>query len=118
MLSYLGRKVPHRPRRPVCIIRNMYFKSKKIPLLILGATSLVCSRGMFIFFDDPEGPNLLVVTVMALIIYLLSMMVYLRTISPRSVLQQTSSLAFLSLRNLLVVILIQITLALIFWFCL
>lgn len=96
----------------------MSFKSKKIPILILGATSLVCSRGMFFFFDDPEGPNLLIVIVMALIIYSLSMMVYFRTISPKRILQQTSSLAFLSLKNLLVVILIQIILATAFWLCL
>lgn len=96
----------------------MYFKSKKIPLLILGATSLVCSRAMFFFFNDPEGPNLLIVTVMAFIIYSFSMMIYLRTISPKRMLQQISSLAFLSFRNLLVVILIQIIITTTFWLCL
>ncbi len=35
--------------------------SKKTSLLILGTTSVVCSRVMFSFFNDPEGPNLLVV---------------------------------------------------------
>lgn len=54
----------------------MYFKSKKISLLILGASALVCSRKMFALFNDPEGPNLLVVTVMALILFAPSLVVY------------------------------------------
>lgn len=54
----------------------MYFKSKKISLIILGITALLVSRAMFAFIDDPEGPNLLVVTVVALVIYFPSLMVY------------------------------------------
>ena len=54
----------------------MLFKSKKIPLLILGATALVCSRLLFVFFNDPEGPNLLVVLVTAVIVYVPSLAVY------------------------------------------
>lgn len=50
----------------------MHFNSKKTSLLILGLTSLLCSRAMFAFFDDPEGPNLLIVVVMALVLYGLS----------------------------------------------
>ena len=37
---------------------------------------------MFAFIDDPEGPNLLVVTVMAAGIYLISARIYLSNISP------------------------------------
>ena len=48
----------------------------KTSLLILGITSLVCSRAMFYFFNDPEGPNLLVVTVMALIVFFPSLAAY------------------------------------------
>ncbi len=51
----------------------MHFTSKKIPLLLLGATALVCSRTIFFFINDPEGPNLLVVTVMAFILYGISL---------------------------------------------
>ena len=51
--------------------------SKKTSLLILGITALVCSRVMFAFFNDPEGPNLLVVMSTAIIIYFLSLPVYL-----------------------------------------
>ena len=54
----------------------MYFKSKKTSLIILGLTALVCSRPMFHFFNDPEGPNLLVVTVAAAIVYALSLIPY------------------------------------------
>jgi hypothetical protein len=54
----------------------MNFKSKKTPLIILGLTSLVCSRAMFALFNDPEGPNLLIVVVMAAILYVLSWAAY------------------------------------------
>jgi hypothetical protein len=37
---------------------------------------------MFAFFRDPEGPNLLVVTVMAAVIYALSSAVYLSNLYP------------------------------------
>ena len=55
----------------------MYFKSKKTSLIILVITSLVCSRALFFFFNDPEGPNLLIVVGMAVILYFLSLAVYL-----------------------------------------
>ncbi len=32
---------------------------------------------MFLLFNDPEGPNLLIVMVMAVILYFLSLVVYL-----------------------------------------
>ena len=53
-----------------------YFKSKKISLLILAVTALLCSRMLFFFFNDPEGPNLLIVTGLALIIFSLSSLAY------------------------------------------
>jgi hypothetical protein len=56
----------------------MPFKStpKKLPLLILGIASLVCSRAGFFFIGDPEGPNLLIVVVLAAILYSASLAVY------------------------------------------
>ncbi len=54
----------------------MYYKSKKVSLIILAITALVGSRLLFALFNDPEGPNLLVVTVGAAIIYFLSLGVY------------------------------------------
>lgn len=61
----------------VVILLNitMYLK-KNLSLLILSFTSLVCSRVMFAFFNDPEGPNLLVVVVMAVVVFALSLPVY------------------------------------------
>lgn len=41
----------------------------KAPLLLLLLTAFVCSRLLFFFIDDPEGPNLLIVTVLASILY-------------------------------------------------
>ncbi len=49
--------------------RYMHFKSKKASLLILGVVSLVCSRLVFWFINDPEGPNLVVVIGLAAVIY-------------------------------------------------
>jgi hypothetical protein len=58
----------------------MHFRNGS--LLILAITALVCSRAMFAFFRDPEGPNLLVVTGMAAVIYLISVAVYLSDLFP------------------------------------
>jgi hypothetical protein len=41
--------------------------------LILLLTAFACSRLIFFMIDDPEGPNLLVVTAMAVILYALSL---------------------------------------------
>ncbi len=49
---------------------------KKIPLVLLGVVSLVLSRATFLFVNDPEGPNLLVVVVLAAIIYAACVTVY------------------------------------------
>lgn len=38
-------------------------------ILLLVITALVLSRALFFFFHDPEGPNLLIVTILALILY-------------------------------------------------
>jgi hypothetical protein len=54
----------------------MSFSSKKTSLLLLGITALACSRTLFFLFHDPEGPNLLVVTVLALILYVASLIVW------------------------------------------
>ena len=51
-------------------------------LLVLAITALACSRIVFALFHDPEGPNLLVVTVMAALIYLISATAYLSNVYP------------------------------------
>ena len=50
-------------------MRTMPLASAKTSLLLLVITAFVCSRALFFFFQDPEGPNLLIVTVLALILY-------------------------------------------------
>jgi len=60
----------------------MHVNFKNGSLLILAITAVSCSKIMFAFFRDPEGPNLLVVTVMAAVIYALSSAVYLSNLYP------------------------------------
>lgn len=56
---------------------NLYFKSKKISLIMLAATAMIFSRVLFFFFNDPDGPNLLIVTAFALVIFCLSSSAYI-----------------------------------------
>jgi hypothetical protein len=51
------------------------FKSKKASPLILAVVSLIISRVIFLFVHDPEGPNLLVVIVLAALIYAVSLII-------------------------------------------
>jgi hypothetical protein len=62
---------------------------------------------MFLFFNDPEGPNLLVVMGMAVIVYFLSLAVYLLG---------SSTLLLTGIKRLLLVIFIQIILVTGFYF--
>lgn len=57
-------------------------------------TALVCSRGFFFFINDPEGPNLLIVTVLALILFFVSWATY--TLSSFSTSTKKLSLALLA----------------------
>jgi hypothetical protein len=54
----------------------MSFTAKKPSLLVLGITALVCSRTLFFLFHDPEGPNLLIVSVLGVILYVASFIVW------------------------------------------
>jgi hypothetical protein len=76
----------------------MDLKSKRNSLIILGITSIICSRIMFSIFNDPEGPNLLIVLVTAFILFVLSLKLYLSNLLPK----------FAGLKRLLLVIFIQI----------
>ncbi len=51
------------------IIQNMNTTSQTTVLWVLGILALLTSRAVFFFIDDPEGPNLLIVTVLAVCIY-------------------------------------------------
>lgn len=54
----------------------MNLKSEKSALLILAITSLILSRALFLFFNDPEGPNVLIVSVVAVVIFGVSLSAY------------------------------------------
>ncbi len=45
-------------------------------LVFLGVTALLFSRALFFFFNDPEGPNLLIVVVLAVCIWSISAAVH------------------------------------------
>ena len=60
---------------------TMHLTSKKTVLLILALTSILFSRAMFVFFDDPEGPNVLIVMIMSGFVYALSLAAYLSAAS-------------------------------------
>lgn len=76
----------------------MYLTSKNTSLLILGITSIACSRALFFFFNDPEGPNLLIVMATAVVVYVVSLAAY--TYNPSTT----------GLKKILVAILVQILL--------
>jgi hypothetical protein len=51
---------------------------KKLPLFVLLIISFAVSRLVFFLINDPEGPNLLVVTVLAMIIFVPISFIYLK----------------------------------------
>ena len=88
-------------------IANLYFKSKKISLMMLAATAIICSRVLLFFFNDPEGPNLLIVAGLAIAVYFLSSAVYIFSPSKIS-----------GVKRLSAVICIQILSVVALYFCL
>lgn len=52
---------------------------KRVPLLILLIISFAISRFVFFLINDPEGPNLLIVTVLAMLIFVPISLIYLKT---------------------------------------
>lgn len=51
---------------------------KKITLIILLVISFAISRFVFFLINDPEGPNLLIVTALAVIIFVPISFIYLK----------------------------------------
>lgn len=88
----------------------MYFKSKKISLLTLGVAALVCARAMFLCIDDPEGPNLLIVTVLAVFVYALSLATYSSNSLMKKVFLYFPLVLHTGLPRLLVALFVQILL--------
>lgn len=50
---------------------------RNVALLVLLIISFTISRLVFFLIDDPEGPNLLIVTVLALLIFVPLALLYL-----------------------------------------
>jgi len=88
----------------VRLIPNMHLNSKKTPLLILGLTAFGYSRVFFSLLNDPEGPNLLIVVVLAVIVFVLSLPAYFLSSSMRA------------LKRLLLVIATQIIMVTVLYF--
>ncbi|RFZ94977.1 hypothetical protein D0C36_05475 [Mucilaginibacter conchicola] len=85
---------------------GMYYRSKTISLIILAVTAMLCSRALFLFIDDPEGPNLLIVTVLALFMFLISVAVYI-----------FSKLKTNGISRLLAAIGVQLLIVIVLYFC-
>lgn len=79
---------------------------QKISHLILAITALGLSRATFALFDDPEGPNLLIVVVFAAVLYFLSRASY-----------SFKSIKLTGFKRLLLTILIQVIIGAIFYLC-
>jgi hypothetical protein len=95
-------------KRHPCVhmITPMHFASKKTSFVIPALTAIACSRALFSLLNDPEGPNLLIVMVMAAIIYFLSLMLC------------TRNLLVMGLKKLLLTIGVQMILLIGFYVCL
>jgi len=44
--------------------------------MALAVTAMTCARTLFFFFNDPEGPNLLIVIALGLVVFLISWAAY------------------------------------------
>jgi hypothetical protein len=74
--------------------------------MILAATAIICSRILFFFFSDPEGPNLLIVAGLALVIFFLSFSAYI-----------FSPFKMKGIKRLFAAICIQILSVIVLYFC-
>ena len=54
----------------------LYFKSRNVSFLILAIAASVSSRLVFMYWADPEGPNLLVVTGLSVVVFALTLAAY------------------------------------------
>lgn len=87
-------------------VAGLYYRSKSTSLIILAITAMLCSRSLFFFFTDAEGPNLLIVIVLALVIYLISCAMYV-----------FGPVKIAGIKRLLAAIVLQIILVVILYFC-
>lgn len=72
----------------------MNLESKKISLPLLALTSVCCTRVLFTFLNDPEGPNLPIVLTLSFFTYLLSLTVYFYPAKPFAAPKRIGSTVF------------------------
>ena len=80
-------------------------------MFVLIITAMLCSRSVFAFIDDPEGPNLLVVTVMAAVVYLMAFGIYLFNPIRKGAMESLSLATRVGLRRIMFVVVTQILVA-------
>ncbi len=54
---------------------------KNLPYTLLGISSLASSRLFYALFDDPEGPNLLIVVILGIFLFVPASFIYIRFVS-------------------------------------
>jgi membrane protein YdbS with pleckstrin-like domain len=59
------------------MVQSAYMR--KVIIFILLIVSFAISRLLFFLVNDPEGPNLLIVTVLAMLIFVPLFLIYLKT---------------------------------------
>lgn len=96
----------------------MHPNLKKPLFILLSITSILCSRIMFVFIDDPEGPNLLVVFVLALIIYFTSLAFYFFNPLINGKFKNIPTLPYTNIRVFPIILLIQLIVTYILYFIL
>jgi hypothetical protein len=82
----------------------MNMKLSKISLIFLGITAFVFSRMLFVFFNDHDGPNPVVITAAAAAIFLPSLAAFL--------------FDFSNIKKFAAAFLIQVLIASMLYFCL
>lgn len=92
--------------------------SPKLSLLILGIAALLFARTTLLAFDDPEGPNLLIVVVLTGLAYFLSLAIYLYNPVAKRAVSDLSLTSATGLKNSLLIVLVQIVILAIFYVCL
>ena len=96
------------------INKNVNFK--KAYFFVFAMTAVICSRVMFVFIDDPEGPNLLVVLGFALIIYFLSLAFYIFNPLSKNKFKNTSILPFADIKIFVTIVFLQIIFTILLYF--
>lgn len=92
--------------------------SPKLSLLILGIIALLSARTTLLAFDDSEGPNLLIVVVLAGLVYFLSLAFYLYNPAAKGEVSDLSLTSATGLKNSFLIVLVQIVILAIFYVCL